>query len=111
MVDKYRLRAFFYALIMLDFKYKEMYSLGSATSELLKNMCMHQDHWLSRIQGDYTGDSHEFRLNGAGLKMYWKVDRQSDGFKCRIGGDQAKDYSLFVAEANQLIEMYGYKRN
>lgn len=110
MVDKYRLRAFFYALIMLDFKYKEMYSLGSATSELLKYMCMHQDRWLARIHGDYTGDSHEFRLNGAGLKMYWLVDRNDNGFQCRIGGDQAKDYPLFVSEAEQLIKMYGYQR-
>ena len=110
MVDKYRLKAFFYALIMLDYKHKELSPLGAACSELLKNMCMHQSRWLDRIYGDYTGNSHEFRLNGAGLKMWWSVDREGNGFRCRIGGDQAEDYAMFVAEANQLIRSYGYER-
>jgi hypothetical protein len=41
------------------------------------------------------------------------VERQDGdwrGFKCSIGGDQAKDYPEFVIAAKGLIKQYGFNK-
>jgi hypothetical protein len=106
-MDCFRLRGFFLELIDLAIKHPG--TIGFPCSKLLKDMVMRNEAFISRIKGDYTGDSTEYRLNEAGLKMHWRVDSQRR-FSCTISGDQAKDYPFFVAEARQLIKKYGYER-
>ena len=111
-MDKYKLRHFFWELIKLGIDMPG--TIGSPISKILEDMCTKQDHLLDRICGDYTGSGHEYRLNNAGLKMYWRIDKGSDGwrrFKCSIGGDQARDYPGFVVAANKLIKDYTYNKN
>jgi len=111
-MDKWRLMHFFYELIKLGIKMPG--NIGSPISKLLEDMCTRQDAFLQRIAGDYTNHNHEYRLNNAGPKMYWHVEKsEKDGwrrFKCSIGGDQAKDYPGFVAAANRLIKDYSFNK-
>jgi len=109
-MDKWKLRMFFYELIKLGIDLPGRPGFGSPISWLLEQMCMYQDKLLSIIIGDFTGDSHECRLNNAGLKMYWRVDRVNDRFTCRISGDQAKDYIGFVVAGEKLIKKYNYNK-
>lgn len=112
-METFELKGFF--LELLELSYTDLRpGWGNPCSELLKKMCLRQEPWLRRIEGDYTGDSHEVRLNGAGLKMHWRVVKSdSTGertFKCHISGDQVREYPMFVAQARRLIEKYGYNR-
>jgi len=108
-VDTYKLKMFF--LELLELSYVDIRpGWGNPCSELLKKMCMHQERWIKRIEGDYTTHSHEFRLNGAGLKMYWEVDKETRQFKCSIGGDQQNEYPLFMVKARQLIKWYNFNK-
>jgi hypothetical protein len=112
-MDQWKLRRFFCELINLMYLYPGRPGFGSPVSWLIEQMCVYQDKFLGRICGDYTGDSHECRLNNAGLKMYWHVERQNGdwrGFKCSIGGDQAADYPEFVIAAKGLIKQYGFNK-
>lgn len=109
-MDKFRLKLFFLELLELSYQNIRP-GWGNPCSELLKKMCVYQDSWLNKIAGDYTNNSHEFRLNGAGLKMYWKVDKETRQFKCSISGDQAREYPFFVAAANQKIKWFGFNKN
>lgn len=113
-MDKYRLRNFFYELIKLGIAMPGRPGFGSPISWLLEQMCIRQDEFINRIAGDYTEQSHEWRLNNAGLKLYWHVRKREDNgwreFKCRIGGDQAKDYPGFVVAAEKLIKHNGFER-
>lgn len=58
---------------------------------------------IDEMVNDDTGESHEFRLNSAGLKLYWRLDREHDLLKISIGGDQVKDYPRFVAAVRFII--------
>jgi hypothetical protein len=116
-MEKYMLLSFFHELIKLGIDMPGRPDFGSPISRLLGQMCLYQETFLSHILGDYTGESHEVRLNDAGLKMYWRAEKsetKTSGtirrFTCRIGGDQAKDYVGFVVAANKLIKQYNYER-
>jgi hypothetical protein len=113
-MDKYMLRSFFYELIKLGIDMPGRPGFGSPISWLLEQMCLHQDKLIDRICGDFTRDSQEWRINTAGLKLYWRVERDHDDkwrrFQCHIGGDQVKDYVGFVVAANKLIKQYQYGR-
>lgn len=114
--DKFGLKLFFEELIkqaIEDVRYHEGKSMGFACDKLLEDMCIRQEPFLDRIIGDYSRENHEYRLNNAGLKMYWEMCREgtyhgSDRvFKCSISGDQAKDYPWFVASARMLLKSRG----
>ena len=108
-MDKFRLKLFF--LELLELSYQDIKpGWGNPCSELLKKMVMYQDKFLDEIIGDYTDDSHEFRLNGAGLKMNWRVDKETRTFKCNISGDQVNDYPFFVAKARMAIKSYRFNK-
>lgn len=111
-MDVFILKSFF--LELLELSYNDLKpGWGNPCSELLKKMCLRQDAWIGRIIGDFTGNSHEMRLNGSGLKMWWEVRRncdRGDGFKCSIGGDQAKEYPLFCHQAERLIKKYNFNK-
>ena len=112
-MDKWKLRRFFCELIMLSYSHPGRPGFGNPMSWLIEQMCVYQDKFIARIAGDYTGDSHECRLNNAGLKMYWLVEKTEQDwrvFKCSIGGDQAKDYPDLVEEANAIIKKYGFNK-
>ena len=112
-MDMWKLKLFFCELIQLTYRFPGRPGFGSPTSWLVEQMCVYQDKFLGRISGDYTGSSNECRLNNAGLKLYWHVERE-DGewrrFKCSIGGDQAKDYPDYVVYAKELIRKYGFNK-
>lgn len=67
------------------------YPLSGLVCSLLQRRTL-----IDRIVGDYTNNSHEFRLNDAGFKLFWRLDREFDLLKLRIGGDQAGNYPCFV---------------
>lgn len=112
-MEKFRLCAFFAELICLMYRHPGQPGFGNPVSWLIEQMCCHQDRFINRIIGDYSGESHESRLNNAGLKMYWSVDRNGGApqFRCRIGGDQAREYADFVAAATELIQVFGYAKD
>jgi hypothetical protein len=119
-MDNYMLRSFFYEMIKLGIDMPGRPGFGSPISWLLEQMCVHQDKLIDRICGDYTRDGQEWRINTAGLKLYWRVERDDryartsamskHVFRCHIGGDQVKDYVGFVVSANKLIKKYNYNR-
>lgn len=109
-MDKFRLKLFFCELIKLMYKFPGRPGFGNPVDWLIEQMCVYQDKFLTRIAGDYTGQHHECRLNNAGLKMYWHIDKETRQFKCSIGGDQANDYPEFVAHSRQLIKHYGFNK-
>jgi hypothetical protein len=112
-MDVFELKQFFHGL--LELSYNDLRpGWGNPCSHLLETMCIRQLPFIDKIRGDYTGDSHEFRLNNAGLKMYWEVRRYKgakfDEFKVSIGGDQAKEYPFFVVQARDLIKKHGFNK-
>jgi len=104
-MECYLLREFFLELIETAIQYPG--TIGFPCSKLLRDLVVRNDGFIERIKGDFTFESTEYRLNDAGLKMWYQVDRDRN-FSCRIGGDQAKDYPFFVARANELIKKYQY---
>ena len=111
-MEKFRLCTFFAEMINLMYRHPGKPGFGNPVSWLVEQMCIYQDRFINRIMGDYSGDSHECRLNNAGLKFFWNVER-GDGeprFRCRIGGDQVREYQDFVDAANELIQRFGYSR-
>lgn len=112
-MEKFRLTLFFAELINLMYRCPGQKGFGNPVDWLVEQMCVYQDRFIGRIIGDYSGGSHECRLNNAGLKMYWSVDRKGDNpkFRCRIGGDQAREYADFVDGAEELIKKFGYQKD
>lgn len=111
-MDEFTLKNFFWELMQLsyvDFRPE----WGNPCSYLLERLMLRQKMFLDKITGDFTNMSHEMRLNGAGLKLWWsmeKDDRDQRQFTCHIGGDQAKEYPMFVAQSRRLIEKYKFNR-
>lgn len=52
----------------------------------------------------------EYRLNGAGLKLYLTYPENGFPGEASIGGDQAEDYPEFVAEARRLLKTHNLER-
>lgn len=120
-MDAFLLKQFF--LEMLNLSYNDIRpGWGNPCSYLLEKLMLRQKPFLEKIIGDYTDHSHEVRLNGAGLKLYWSVRRDDSDigagcaatpvrkFTCYIGGDQAKEYPFFVAQVENLIKKYQFNR-
>jgi hypothetical protein len=116
--ERYQLLIFFRELIQLSINYPGRSGWGHACSELLSDLILAQNHFIDRIVGDYSGEFNEYRLNGAGLKMHWKVKRdkivisnsqvtERAHFQCYISGDQKKDYDDFVVMAEKYIKKRG----
>jgi hypothetical protein len=55
-----------------------------------------------------TDDSYEYRVNGAGLKLY--SHSALGKVSIRIGGDQRDSYPTFVQRANALLRERGLQR-
>jgi hypothetical protein len=114
-MERYQLLYFFKDLIELSIKYPGDPGFGIACSELLQAMMLRQDSFINKILKDDSTDRHmfhEYRLNGAGLKMHWKVKRTTgadfDTFQCYISGDQVKQYADFYVQAKEYIRKRGY---
>lgn len=104
-MDEYRIRMFFYELIRLSLRYDYTRN-GSPVSGLIEQMCLYNEPFVKRIMGDRTNESHEFRLNGAGLKMLWRVHRNR--LIIKICGDQVYMYPEFVEEGRKLVRKFGF---
>lgn len=111
-MERYQILYFFKDLIELSIKYPGDPGFGIGCSELLQAMMLRQDTFVDKIMEDDSGDFHEYRLNGAGLKMHWMVERTTgakfDTFKCYISGDQVKQYADFFVQAKELIRKRGH---
>jgi len=110
-MERFMLKQFFHEMLVLS--YNDLRTgWGNPCTWLLETMCIRQEPFLDKIMGDYTGNSHEVRLNNAGLKMHWRVHRNGDksAFKCYISGDQILEYPMFVAQARSLIMKHGYHK-
>lgn len=59
-----------------------------------------------RMVSKFLHEHQEYRLNGAGLKIYTRGSAEGVYF-ARVSGDQAKDYPQFVEEANRYLEEIG----
>ena len=112
-MEKFRLSMFFCEMINLMYRHPGRPGFGNPVSWLIEQMCVYNEKFFNRILGDYSGESHECRLNNAGLKFHWSVDRSGSTprFRCHISGDQAKDYPDFVEAATELIQKYGYQKD
>ena len=54
--------------------------------------------------------SHEFRLNGAGLKMVWEWNLSKSKIKFYIGGDQKEYYPEFIRVAAVIINEFKFDK-
>lgn len=108
-MDKFTLKMFFLELLEASYRARRP-GMGNPCSELLKKMCLYQDKWLDKILGDYTNESHEFRLNGAGLKLHWRVNKDTRKFTCYISGDQVDSYPIFVCQVRMAIKSFGFEK-
>jgi hypothetical protein len=111
-MDRFELKMFFHDVLILSYNDLKP-GWGNPCSHLLQTFCLRKGPFLDGIIGDYTGNSHEYRLNNAGVKMYWEVWRHDDRaeFRCSIGGDQAKEYPLFIEQVRSLIKKYGFSKH
>jgi hypothetical protein len=110
-METFLLKQFF--LDMLNLSYEAVRpGWGNPCSYLLERLMLRQEPFLNKIVGDYTNSSHEMRLNGAGLKLWWTVHREGVDarFTCHIGGDQAREYPFFVDRVEKLILKYKFNR-
>ena len=121
--ESYNLLYFFNELIKIGLRYPGRPGWGNPCSHLIEALVLTREKFVDRICNDYTRSSHEFRLNGAGLKMYWEVRRENkmltkspddhqgpiqiSKFVCSIAGDQAKEYPEFVEAARKFIKQRG----
>ena len=111
-MDEFTLKNFFWELLQLSY-FDTRDGWGNPCSYLLERMMLRQQVFLDKIMGDHTTMSHEMRLNGAGLKLWWSVEKNDNcvrKFTCHIGGDQAKEYPMFTAQARNLIKKYSFNR-
>lgn len=108
MPNKYQLRLLFWSLLQLAGQYRDKV-YGDPCSYLLEQMMLYQEEFLNMFvkAPDTCCDSHEIRLNGAGLKLLWM------NYKGRlwmdIAGDQKDLYPDFVPRADQALRMAGFK--
>lgn len=102
------IRAFFNEIIRLSHSLIMMEEAiaggGYPLSGLVNNFTSRGNRLVKEIMDDTSGEGYEFRLNNAGLKLYWRLDHEHDLLKVSIGGDQAKNYPRFVAAVRQIIE-------
>jgi len=80
---------------------QEAISGGGYPLSSVVNCDMSKSLLIRDIVGDDCG---ERRLNGAGLKLYWRWDRDEDTLKVRIGGDQARQFQFFVAAVSRILD-------
>lgn len=115
MVDTARLKVFFLELIKLGIKYPGVNG-EFPCPVLLEDMVINGNNVVKRIVGDYSDESQEYRLNTAGLKLYWRLAKDSvpgkeyRRFECVMGGDQLDDFHTFTFAATNLINSEGYSR-
>jgi hypothetical protein len=116
-MERYQLIYFFKDLINLSIEFPGKPGWGIGCSHLLETMLLRQEAFISGIIDSQGHTSKEYRLNGAGLKLHWWVDRDlkhensmlsNPKFRCYISGDQIKDYADFIAKARNLIRERGY---
>jgi len=103
--DRHALHYLFNDLIKLSVEYPGDRGWGIGCSSLLETMILRQKTFIDKILDDDSGDFHEYRINGAGLKMHWRV--VFGKFQCYISGDQVAPYADFVVHAKELIRKYG----
>lgn len=120
--ERYNLLYFFRGLIQLSIKFPGGPGWGHACTELLDSLILKQTNFIDRIMNDKTGNFHEYRLNGAGLKLHWRVFRRKLSlaghpslevakFQCYISGDQKDEYEDFVVVAQVYINERGCNHN
>ena len=98
-MTKFSLLRFFLEVIQIAIN-MEPNKYGSPVSYLLENIVLYQEDFLNRILED-RGYSTEVRINGSGLKMYFR--HRGPRGKVTIGGDQIDLYPEFVKRVNELI--------
>lgn len=110
---KLKLVSFFMELLVLGMKYDGGPGWGNPTSSLAeyvteRGLIKFVDGMLALSGEDQWWNSHEYRLNGAGLKMLWHARGTTGGVKVAICGDQIDYYQDFVSAARELINRYGF---
>lgn len=105
---KFKLKNLFWQLLRLSNQYRDP-GYGDPCSGLLEQMCMYQESFLACFINakDTHCDSHEYRLNEAGLKLIWM--KHKGRLWMDIAGDQKECYPMFVAAAIETLRMYGFK--
>jgi len=108
--DQFHLRRFFYELISLSIRYPGRHGYGVGCSLLIEVLVERNESFINRIIENEDNYFNEYRLNGAGLKLHWRVIRKDGAqpqFQCYISGDQVQDYPDFVVMAKYLIKKWG----
>lgn len=113
--EEYNLKYFFNELVKIGHRNMGKPGWGHPCSNLIESLILYREKFLDRIIKDEGRSSHEYRLNGAGLKLYWEIVRETGGrnnyFICTISGDQAKDYPEFVEAARKFLKERGVCRH
>jgi len=103
--EKYKLLHFFRELVDYALMCPGRPGFGNPCKHLISDLIMRQDTFIQKIL-DNDGEFVEYRLNGAGLKIHW---RMGDGqFQCYIAGDQVRDYPDFMHKAEMLIRSFNF---
>jgi len=108
--NKFGVMRFFSELCALSIKYPGRSGYGIGCSLLIEDLIERNTPFYSKIENDLSGNFHEYRINGAGLKMHWRVVRKQEKhptFECYISGDQVRDYPDFFVCAKELIRKWG----
>ena len=85
------------------------YSCGKLLDDVLRTSV---SDLAGRWANDFTGDSHEYRLNNAGLKIYWRTYPREQKIKIRLGGDQLINNPMFADKFNEILSAHSmvYKK-
>lgn len=110
-MNVFRIKSVFKTLIRLawDTQGENTPGYGSPVSHLVDMAMLYPTQYEATIERVASGQQVEFRLNGAGLKLYTRGDpRTHQRVKMRVGGDQARQYPGFVEEANNWLSSKGF---
>ena len=102
---EFKLRYLFWHMLQLANKHRDP-KYGDPCSHLLESIILYPDNFIKKMSDTQGPDSHEFRLNGAGLKMRWL--HYKNRMYITISGDQKDLYPVFVNEAEALLKKEGF---
>ena len=98
----------FWGLLMLAEQHRSSI-YGNPCINLMEQLVLYQQGFIACFLNaeDTSCDSHEFRLNGAGLKLLWV--KYQGRYWMSIAGDQKDLYPEFVKMAKEFLKLKGIK--
>ena len=107
MAAAHMLKFFFKDVITMAFRTPLKPGWQGVVDGLVEQVTLYPLQFIDKILYTEPNYSNEFRLNNAGLKMYWRV-RKNGRLIINIGGDQENEYPEFVEKFRELVKRYGF---